>query len=100
MPRKYSLAQLRSAWGAGRAQAVRDGEVDPLEGKYFHSFKDGRLHWQGRVLHSMREGYYLVQLYSWLDGRPTNQQLVAYDSMLDWHFYTSHAEWVLQGAEC
>ena len=47
-----------------------------LKGKFFHSFEEGRVAWQGCILGSPSPGYYLVQLFSWLDGRPTNQQIV------------------------
>lgn len=91
---KYNLSQLRGAWGAGRAQAIKNGEISPLEGKFFHSFdEDNKLNWQGRVLHSMPDEYFLIQLYSWLDGRPTAQRIISFKDMINWIFYASKEEW-------
>lgn len=63
-----------------------------LEGKYFHSLiqkdKAIRIQWQGLVLGSPEQGWYLVQLFSWLTGEPTAQCLVPFEQMRDWLFYS------------
>jgi hypothetical protein len=63
-----------------------------LKGKFFHSFEEGRVQWQGCVLGSPSPGYYLVQLFSWLSGEQTNQQIVPFEKMTDWYFYDSSEE--------
>ena len=94
MGNKYTIEQLRSAWGAGRHVAEKAGEVHPLEGKFFLQFDEkGDMHWQGRVLRPMENGTFLVQLFSWLDGRPNKQVIVKLDKMVGWSFYTSMDEW-------
>ena len=44
---------------------------DGLIGFYLHTYKDKKLEYQGLVI-AMDGDTALVQLYSWLDGGPTN----------------------------
>lgn len=62
--------------------------IDGLVGNWFHQHKDdGTLGWQGQVLSEPQPGHYLVQLYGWLDGCPTDRVLVPFPDMLRWKFY-------------
>ena len=84
--KKYTLSQLRSAWGAGKAVPSTDG--DPLVSKWFHSFNGGDVRWQGQILGKAPvSDHYLVQLYEWCGGFPSNQEMVSASSMVDWKFY-------------
>lgn len=56
-------------------------------GKWFHSYKDGMIHWQGEVLSEPIPGRYVVETYSWLTGAPWSQQTVSVADMADWSFY-------------
>lgn len=70
--------------------------VNPLIGKFFHTLSDkGKLEYQGVVLGSPEPDWYLVMLFSWLDGRPTNGKLVRFVDMADWMFYfdDEHMRW-------
>jgi hypothetical protein len=58
-----------------------------LLGRYFHSIEKERLSWQGIIVGNPEPGWYLVQLFSWLDGSPNVQLLVKFESMHDWLFY-------------
>jgi hypothetical protein len=91
--RKYTLGQLRSAWGAGAAgkAAAKDFPV----GMFFHT-RDARreIEWQGRVLR-VNDQFALVQLYSWLDGAATESRMVPIRDLLDWSFYATAREWRL-----
>lgn len=62
-----------------------------LVGSYFHGDPDRS--WQGCVVAEPRPGVYLVELFSWLTGAPTQQQLVAIDDMAGWSFYDD-SEWM------
>ena len=53
-------------------------------GKWFHSYKDGMIHWQGEVLSEPIPGRYVVETYSWLTGAPWSQQTVSVADMADW----------------
>jgi hypothetical protein len=55
-------------------------------GKWFHSWKDGEIEWQGCVLCENADTA-TVQLFSWLDGHPTDQKVIPVSSMRDWSFY-------------
>lgn len=73
-----------------------------LVGKWFHSFYDwqseveGELNWQGHIL-SKEEDMYLIQLFSWIDGEPTDQKLISVKEMKDWKFYDSNKDMLLAG---
>jgi len=43
---------------------------EPLKRFFFHTVKNGKLEWQGRITRQWDQ-YVLVALYSWLDGNVT-----------------------------
>lgn len=64
-----------------------------IEKKFFHSIGvEGYVKWQGQVLGHVQDGYYLVQCYSWMDGDPTNCEIVPFSSMVGWMFYCTADE--------
>ena len=66
-----------------------------LEKKYFHSFCDeGYVKLQGQVLGHSQDGYYLIQLFSWMSGDPSNCELVHFSSMAGWMFYCTAEEMI------
>jgi hypothetical protein len=68
------------------------GELN-LKGKWFHSFKDGGLCWQGQILsHNTRNDLCLVQLYEWVLGDSSVQRLVPLTDMVGWQFYDTDEE--------
>lgn len=59
-----------------------------LRGWWFHSFEDnGRVKWQGSIEEELCDGWYLVQLYSWLAGDPSCCKVVHISAMAGWSFY-------------
>lgn len=60
---------------------------DKLSGHYFHS--DAERSWQGKVLGpvSTSGNYWMVETYSWLDGRVYDERVVSIHDMTDWRFY-------------
>lgn len=100
----YSIYQLRQAWAAGKHskdsqggienESVKVASKDPvpaqdgLIGKWFHTYEEnGMMKWQGQVLSAHTGDKFLVQLYSWFDGYPTDQKLIDIDKMESWTFY-------------
>ena len=65
----------------------KDGCVDVLAGKCFHSFKDGKVSWQGIVNGRAYGDLYLVTLFEWVGGEPHMQQLISIETMRSWFFY-------------
>jgi hypothetical protein len=66
--------------------------TDLLVGKFFHSFIEGKLSWQGEikgVIHDKDSHVYLVQLYEWFHGIASEQKLVSISEMKGWLFYDS-----------
>ena len=61
-------------------------------GQYFHSIEKGKVKWQGCILSKPSKNMYLIQLFSWLSGEPTNRQLISIDKMKDWLFYKDFEE--------
>jgi hypothetical protein len=63
----------------------------PRIGPWFHSLDNrGAIDWQGKIVGEPRPGVCLVQLFSWLDGRPTVQRLVPVVAMCGWSFYRTN----------
>jgi hypothetical protein len=65
---------------------------DLLVGKWFHSFEDGQLVSQGRILGRIKAGVYLAQLYCWRQGTPVHKVVVSAEKMQGWRFYASPEE--------
>lgn len=68
------------------------GMPDVLSGKWFHSFQDGAVNWQGQVLGRVGADRYMIRLYEWLAGTPTTQHIVTIDEMSEWTFYPTSEE--------
>jgi hypothetical protein len=67
-------------------------EQTQLVGLYFHTFlKDNEIQWQGIVVGNPQPGWYLVQLFEWLNGTDSNIKLVMMEDMLHWQFYADKA---------
>jgi hypothetical protein len=64
-----------------------------LVGKFFHTFVDGKLSWQGVVTAEPAPGYFLVRLFEWLCGHPSDEELVPIAQMVGWKFYDSAEDW-------
>jgi len=58
-----------------------------LLGRFFHSVEDGKIGWQGSIVGNPEPGWYLVQLFGWLDGSPNVQRLMRIEDMREWLFY-------------
>ena len=65
-----------------------------LLGKFFLSYHpDGAVLWQGRILSQPKPGLFLVQLYEWFLGEPSDQILVPIAQMQGWSFYPDVEGW-------
>jgi hypothetical protein len=60
-----------------------------LTGFWFHSLKDGKVNWQGQVVHQVSDGVYVAQLFEWLAGGKSNCVIVRQCDMEGWMFYQS-----------
>lgn len=66
--------------------------------KFFHTINaNGQIDKQGMILWANPSSV-TVQLFSWIDGRPTNRQTFERQAMNTWRFYESKAEWLKAGA--
>ncbi|HEY0460393.1 MAG TPA: hypothetical protein VGC97_14745 [Pyrinomonadaceae bacterium] len=89
--KSYPLKKLRQAWGAGKAQAKTPSE----EYTFFHSKNsNGDFNWQGQVVKVLPNGSSVIQLYSCLDGSPTETKTVRPSEMQDWTFYRTEQDWL------
>ncbi|MCW0235261.1 MAG: HNH endonuclease [Ferrovibrio sp.] len=53
------------------------GSLDGLIGMYGHSLDaDGKIHWQFKVIRSVGNDAYAVQLFSWICGAPTDVKII------------------------
>jgi hypothetical protein len=98
---KYGLGQLRGAYGAGFVKGAKEENEtftfiingtefpNPI-GKWFHTFnEDGVIVWQGQVLKRVDANTYMVQLYDWLIGAPSDRFTIHAREMANWKFYYS-----------
>ncbi len=79
----------KKQWGHGYHNGVKAAQANDgtLTGLWFHSYKDGEIHWQGRITRDLGGGNYAVQLFEWLMGTPTVQKIVPFEQMKEWDFY-------------
>jgi hypothetical protein len=74
----------------------------PLVGLFFLTFENDKKQWQGRVEAVIGEEYVLVQLFSWVDGSPTNMALVTFKDITNgaqrWNFYKHSEDWKEHGS--
>ena len=69
-----------------------DEHKSALVGKFFHTFEDGKIQYQGQILSSEPDNYFLVQYFSWIDGGTTNQELIPFSEMPGWKFYQTEED--------
>lgn len=65
-----------------------------LVGKFFHSYKNGKISWQGHIIQKLSDTKYLVQLFEWVMGEASDQVIVELDDMKDWKFYDDKESWL------
>jgi hypothetical protein len=85
---------MSKQWGhgykTGYADAIKDN--GSIVGMFFHSYENNAICWQGQILRELKDGSFLVQLYSWINGCPTDQKIVSMSDIKDWSFYSSDEE--------
>lgn len=84
---KYNIHLQGGGPGSLAVPDDDDEEPDRAVGLWFHSVEEGAIKWQGQVLDAAGAHGYRLQLYSWLDGSPTNTKLVTHEEMQGWRFY-------------
>ena len=62
-------------------------------GKFFFSFKNDELQWQGQIFSKVSEGVLLVQLHEWTKGKSSDQVLFSVPDMMSWKFYGTADDW-------
>lgn len=66
---------------------------DPRVTVFFHTFENRRIHHQGQILKCLPDGRILVQLFSWVNGYPTDEKIVEEIETVGWRFYFSEKSW-------
>lgn len=70
--------------------------IDPLVGKFFHSFVDvdgnRKIQFQGQFMARVNEDHYLVLFYDAIIGAPSTQSIISITSMYDWNIYDTADE--------
>lgn len=92
---QFALHRLQGEWFSPADELIQfiKGKDDrSMEGKFFHTVKNGELEWQGYVVAQQGDGYFLVQLFEWVMGEPSTQKVVHLGAMADWEFYNSAEE--------
>jgi hypothetical protein len=81
--------------GKGDRQiALPDDVWGSLIGKFFHSLSgDGYAEWQGHIVGWIPQGYWVVELFSWLLGDlAVGRRVITPAEMQGWRFYPSVEE--------
>jgi len=91
---------MSKQWGHGYHKGYEDAqsEYGTIVGLWFHSKKDGKIHWQGRIVNQVNDDAYLVQLYEWGFGTASERRMVLLREMKDWDFYKTDLD--MRYAEC
>jgi len=66
---------------------------DRLVGTFFHTYENESIQYQGQVLSRVSGLTYLVQLYEWLLGTPSEQRIESAENMAAWKFYDAADDW-------
>jgi hypothetical protein len=65
-----------------------------LIGNYFIAPQGEENYWQGYILDEPKNGYFLVQLNSWVTGHATGKhKIVAIETILEWDIYLDAEDW-------
>lgn len=57
-------------------------KANPLVGKYFHLWRDGKINKQGQIVSVGPDGYFFVILFNWFDGGTTGaERLLSFDEL-------------------
>jgi hypothetical protein len=62
-------------------------------GRFFFSFTNDELQWQGQIISKVSEGVFLVRLYEWTTGESSSQVLFSVSDMMGWKFYDTTEAW-------
>jgi hypothetical protein len=62
-------------------------------GKFFFSFKNDELQWQGQIISKVSESVFLVRLHEWTTGGSSDQFLVSVPDMMRWRFFDTADDW-------
>lgn len=68
---------------------------DPLKGLWGHSIVNGDVEWQFYIKGAVGDGH-AIQLFSWLDGRPTDVKVIKTADLTGdgYKLYSSEQEWL------
>jgi len=85
---------MSKQWGHGYCKGQDDAnkKSKTLVGLWFHSLKGGEVEWQGRIDRAVHDGKYVVQLFSWISGDPTEKVVVCADDVEGWILYDDSSE--------
>lgn len=78
IPNHNGLPDNRTLDLDGNAAMVN---AQPLVGKWFHSFRDDEVSYQGQFVDHIQGEFYIVRLHSWVDGESTGMYLVQLNSL-------------------
>lgn len=82
---------------ATRRTAAND---NGLVGLYGHTrTDDGEIQWQFEVTGMVGDDACTIQLFSWMDGRPTDVRVMSVEDMSACSLYSSRDEWIWQWAK-
>jgi hypothetical protein len=66
MPRNFPAMKSTPKSKAKTKSRAHRSQAHPLVGKHFHTVRDMKVNYQGRVLDYLGEGRFIVTLYEWM----------------------------------
>lgn len=80
---------MSKQWGHGYWRGVKAAQQENrgIAGLWFHSKSGNNIKWQGTVIREVNHDVYLVQLFEWAMGQPSEQKLIPFADMREWDFY-------------
>jgi hypothetical protein len=72
--------------------------VVSVVGFFFHTYKDKKLWYQGKIAAQISEGVYLCFLYEWITGQHNCYAIFTHEDMRNgWKLYDNRERWIEEG---
>tara|TARA_B100000408_G_scaffold117945_1_gene96235 strand:- start:1022 stop:1561 length:540 start_codon:yes stop_codon:yes gene_type:complete len=89
-----SCNQSKGVKDAPKMNGAKPMNNSGFDGLFVHAYKNGKIHNQGQII-GKDEGLYALQLFSFMDGRPTNVRFITQDFLVnECKVYSTEDEWI------
>jgi hypothetical protein len=90
----------KGAKNVNRAPSARVRNDAGLVGLFGHTRDDdGTINWQFEIIGKVGDDAYSIQLFSWMDGRPTDVKIFTLDQIAKCSLYSTRDAWIQRWAK-